>query len=96
MTTLVLLEGKVRPGGLKQVEEFFEKHLPATRGYDGCQSLVCYLNEEDCTVVTVQLWDSQSHYEDYLAWREKTGVFPEFKQLCNGEVVIRFFEQMDV
>lgn len=96
MATLVLLEGKIKPGGLRRAEEFFAEQLPVTRAYDGCQSLVCYLNKEDLTVVTVQLWDSQSHYEAYLAWRKKTGVFSDLNQLCDGEVVIRFFEQMGV
>jgi len=96
MTTLVLLEGKVRPGGLRRLEEFLVKQLPATRAFDGCQSLNCYVNKEDLTFVAAQRWDSRSHYEAYLAWRKETNVYSEFEQLIDGEVLIRYFEQLGV
>lgn len=96
LTSLVLLEGKVRPDGIGRLEEFLARQLPTTRAFDGCQSLDCYLNKEDRTLVIVQRWDAQQDYEDYLAWRKKTGVFFELEELFDDGVQIRYGDRLDV
>ena len=96
MATLVLLEGVVDPKRLGQLEEFFVKVLPDTRGFDGCQSLNCYLSTEERSLAIVQRWDSRAHYEKYLDWRKRTGVFSELEDLLTSPAKIRFFEQLDV
>ena len=96
MTTLVLVEGTVRPDGLERLEAFLTEQLPATRGFDGCRSLDCYLNKDDRTLVIVQRWDARSDYENYLAWRKQTGVFSDFADLFDDGVQIRYGERLGV
>ena len=42
-----------------------------------------------------ETWDSKSHYEKYLAWREETGVLAEFVALLEGPPSVRYFVAVD-
>ena len=95
MGTLVQLEGNVKSGRAAELEEFLRLRLPETRAYDGCQEIIGYLSEDKTTAVFVEQWDSKSHYEKYLAWREETGVLADLTDFFEGPPTIRFFDAMD-
>ena len=95
MGTLVQLEAKAKPEHVQDVIDLLKQRLPETRAYDGCQEITIYLNEDGHTFVFTEQWDSKSHYEKYLAWREETGVLADLVALLEGPPDIRFFEAVD-
>ena len=96
MSTLVLLEVTAKPECVDAVKEFFRKHLPDTRKYDGCQDVSGYEHEDGGTIIQVQRWDSKEHYQKYLAQRVESGVLAELESLLDGNPSIRFFDPIDV
>lgn len=95
MSTLVLLEVTAKAECVDDVTEFFRTHLPDTRKYDGCQDVTVYLNDDGKSFVQVQHWDSEAHYQKYLAWRVESGVLSVLEPLLDGEPSIRFFNPID-
>jgi quinol monooxygenase YgiN len=93
--TLVHLEVKAKPERVHDVIGLLKQLLPETRAYDGCQEVAVYLNEDGRTFVYFEMWDSKSHYERYLAWREETGVLAELVALIEDPPNIRYFEPVD-
>ncbi len=95
MSTLVTLEVVAKAESVQELKDFFKRHLPDTRSYDGCQDITAYLNEDGRTIVAVEHWDSKEHYQKYLAWREETGVLADLAAMLDGEPTIRFFDPID-
>jgi quinol monooxygenase YgiN len=96
MRTLVLLEVTAKEESVDDVIQFFRTHLPVTRSYEGCRDITVYVNEDGRSIVQVQHWDSEEHYQKYLAWRAETGVLSELESMLDGDPSIRFFQSTDV
>jgi len=96
MRTLVLLEVTAKAESVDDVIKFFRTHLPDTRSYDGCRDITVYVNDDGRSIVQVQHWDSEGHYQKYLAWRAETGVLSELESMLDGDPSIRFFHSTDV
>ena len=96
MRTLVLLEVTAKAECADDVTDFFRTRLPDTRSYDGCQDITVYANDDGRSIVQVQHWDSEEHYQKYLAWRVETGVLSVLEPMLDGDPSIRFFNPIDV
>ena len=97
MTVTVLLELKVKPECLQQIEEDLRVNLPDTRAYDGCKFLDAYRSQDDAAdIVIVEQWESRERYEEYLAWRAETGMLDHLGSLLTGPPSIRYYDRLDV
>ncbi len=96
MTSTVFLEFKAKPGLGNELLAKLKEILPDTRSYDGCQSIDVYQNTDDPDACIIHgQWDSQGHYEKYIAWREETGVLAAFVEALEGPPSIRYFNKTD-
>jgi len=88
---LVNLQLKIKPEVRKEFIEWFHSILPDTRSYQGCSALYCCSLEGDAEAVeVVSKWESKSHYDDYLKWREESGDLDVLGNFLAADPVFRF------
>ena len=88
---LVNLQLNIKPGVRKEFIEWFHSILPDTRSYEGCSALYCCSLAEDAEAVeVVSKWESKSHYDDYLKWREESGDLDFLGNFLAADPVFRF------
>ena len=92
MSILVQLEVKAKLESVTAMNELLAGMFPDTRAFDGCIDIKAYLNDDGHTYVFIEHWESKSHYEKYLAWREETGSLALLGALVQGPADIRYFE----
>ncbi len=93
--TSVFLEFAAKPGCGGVLMETLRDVLPDTRSYEGNQSVDVYQKVDDPeTCIIHSQWDSQGHWEKYIAWREETGVLASFVEELEGPPTIRFFNKI--
>jgi len=96
MSTLVILELKVKPDSVNTLKEMVKAVLPDTRSYAGCEGVTFYTNQDDGqTFIAVEKWASKAAYEKYLAWRTETGVMAKLGTMLAGPPSIRYFDAVD-
>ncbi len=95
MATLVLVEVDVKQDKIEALSAMLKAGFPHTRAFDGCIDLHAYLNDNGKTFVMVEYWDSKAHYMKYYKWREESGALDQLQACFDGEVSIRFFDQID-
>ena len=96
MSILVLLEGQVKSDKIAALKSYMAQIMPGTRSYDGCQGIDAYFNMDDSVdMVTVEKWESRSHYEKYQQWRKETGVFDKAVSMLSGPPNVRYLERID-
>jgi quinol monooxygenase YgiN len=96
MAIMVLLEGKAKTETVDDLKAALPRLFPDTRRYDGCQGITAYIGADDGrTVVFVEYWATNAHYERYLAWRTETGVIAQLVDMLEASPSIRYFEQVD-
>jgi quinol monooxygenase YgiN len=96
MTTTVMLEFKAKSGAGNGLVATLKEILPDTRSYDGCHGIIVFQKQDDPDTCIIQgVWDSQGHYEKYIAWREETGVLGSFVAELEGPPNIRYFNLTD-
>ena len=90
MAVIVNLQISTQPDKRGEAAVFFDRILPDTRSYDGCQWLYRTTNIEDENKWEFfSLWESKEKYHAYLQWRAETGV--SMREFLDGEPVLRFF-----
>ena len=93
MSVNVVLEIKAQPDQAANVIEFFRKALPATRAYDGFESLTLHQDQDDPSAFLIwEQWVTRRHYEAYLAWRTESGTLDELVQMLDGPPSFRFLD----
>jgi len=71
--------------------------LADTRAYDGCEGITVQRDMEDsANILLIEHWESRTHYDEYLAWREETGVLGKIVALLEGPPNIRFYSNAGV
>jgi len=91
----VIVEGKVKNN--EEFDALMRKILADTRAYDGCQGITVQRNlDEPSQVMLIEHWDSRGHYDQYLEWREETGVLGQIGELLDGPPSIRVFANAGV
>jgi len=94
--TTVFLEFQAKPLLGNELVEKLKEVLPDTRSYEGNQGVEVYQKTDDPDTCIIQSqWDSQRHWEKYIAWREETGVLAAFVEKLEGPPTIRFFSKAD-
>ena len=96
MSTMVILELKVKPDAVQGLKEMLKAVLPDTRKYAGCQGVTFYSKQDEpTTIVAVEQWDTKAAYEKYLAWRTETGLMDKLGAALSGPPSIRYFDPVD-
>ncbi|MDP7342681.1 MAG: antibiotic biosynthesis monooxygenase [Alphaproteobacteria bacterium] len=96
MAVTIFLEIRAKNGTGDELLAMMKAVLPDTRNYDGCLGLDVYRNQDDRDVlVLVENFESKSHYEKYVAWRQETGGFQQLVDALEGEPSIRYFDLTD-
>ena len=96
MSTMVLIELKVKPESVDDMKALMKELLPDTRAYDGCQSVDFYDNTETKgSMVLYEIWDSKAHQERYLGWRTETGTLDRLGALVAAQPNIQYFDKVD-
>ena len=93
MAIIVLLEGEVKDGAADTLETILTNIFPDTRSYDGCRGITAGFDSKRKTVILVEYWDTQAHYDKYLSWRKETGVLDELLEQLEGGPSIRYFDR---
>lgn len=97
MSVLVIVELQVKSECFSDLIDYLEYILPDTRVYEGCHELVVYSNtKEKKSIVIVEQWESQKHYENYHAWRTETGVLDNIRAMLAAKASIQFYDKIDV
>jgi quinol monooxygenase YgiN len=97
MSVVVLLDFRVKPDVIEESKKFFQKTLPETRAYPGCEGLDVYSNADNPTnIVFYERWQSKEHYQKYFAWRTGNGSMDEFGKKLAEPPTIRYFNRLDI
>src|SRR5579864_2453783 len=51
MSTLVLLEARIKPGLSERAEQIMVEQMPDTRAFEGCQGILCYRERQGGNIV---------------------------------------------
>jgi quinol monooxygenase YgiN len=73
MSIMVTVEFCFKPESYAAALDLLANSLGDTRSFDGCLKLDTYVDDESCTVLLIEEWESASHQEKYLGWRAETG-----------------------
>ena len=93
MSVTVIAEVKMKD--YAAMEALLKAELKNTRQYEGCEGLTVHRNMDDPNnLVIVERWESRPHYENYLAWREETGVLAKLAEQLEGDPSIRFYSNL--
>lgn len=96
MTTLVMLEAKVKADSVETLRALMVAAFPDTRAFAGCVNLASYVSQDDPhTFIFVEQWTSRDAYERYLAWRTENGTLAQLMSLLDGPPLIRYFDLVD-
>jgi len=86
MSDCVIAEFHAAEGKLDQLVALLKTALVETRGFNGCEHLESWLDEDRATIVLTESWASFAHYDRYLEWRRETGIFDVLAPLLVGGV----------
>ena len=90
MGTLVFVDLKPKASDVDTMINYLKEVIPDTRSFEGNQDINVYHEKDGDRVVMVEHWDSQGHYEKYLAWRTETGVMEKLGAMLDEPPIIRF------
>lgn len=94
MACTVLLELTVKPECVDDTIAGLGGMLPETRQYDGCIEVYAHQDQDNpTTIVAVEQWETRSHYEKYLAWRQETGALDALGAWLSAPPSIRYFDK---
>ncbi len=96
MATLVFVDLKPKPSELDSMLSYIREIIADTRSFDGCHEMLLYLEGEGEGVMFVERWESQAHYDKYLAWRIETGVMEKLGAMLDSPPIIRFAEDSGI
>jgi quinol monooxygenase YgiN len=96
VTIMVLLELKAKAEAVARLKATLPPLFRETRAYEGCRGITAYAGADRVQeIVLVEHWESRSHYERYFAWRTETGALADVLGMLEGDISIRYFEQVD-
>ncbi|WP_051342017.1 putative quinol monooxygenase [Pseudonocardia spinosispora] len=88
MATIITLEVPAQPGKGDELVAAFNKILPDTRAYKGCQSVTVLQRADDKDkIVLVETWDSEEDHNAYSVWRRDSGTLGDIMGLAAGRPV---------
>ena len=86
---IVIITTKVKEGMMPDLVKFMDSEnvLPVTRSFDGCKSVIQFVNEENNIHVIYEEWDSVESHQKYVNYRmneDKTGAAEKHLTFANG------------
>ena len=86
---IVIITTKVKEGMMPDLVKFMDSEnvLPVTRSFDGCKSVIQFVNEENNIHVIYEEWDSVESNQKYINYRmneDKTGTVEKHLTFANG------------
>ena len=95
MATTVLLEVPAKPGQGDALAAAFNKILPDTRKYQGCQGVTLHQKADDPdAVLLVEQWDSAEDHQAYSVWRRDSGTLGSVMELAGGRPEVRVYNNV--
>ena len=58
MSVMITVEFKIKPEKVDEALEEMREGLPATRNFQGCQSIDSYFDKKNSSLFLVEFWDS--------------------------------------
>jgi quinol monooxygenase YgiN len=88
MATIITLEVPAKPGQGDALVAAFNKILPETRAYKGCQSVSVLQRADDTdNILLIEHWDTSEDHDAYSQWRRGSGTLGEIMELAAGRPV---------
>ena len=84
MKNLVIVSFPAKEGMLENLKETLKAALPDTRSFDGCFSVVTYIEDATNTIHLIEDWETLEHQAKYLNWRVETGLLDILEPLLEG------------
>ena len=84
MKNLVIVSFPAKVETLDQLKELLEAALPDTRSFDGCISVITFIEESSNTIHLIEDWETLEHQANYLSWRIETGLLDLLEPLLLG------------
>ena len=73
--------------------ETLKSALVDTRAFDGCESIVVYVDaDEPDTVILWEKFATRAHHEAYLAWRVETGLLDMLAPILAEDLKITYLD----
>ncbi|MFF0494001.1 putative quinol monooxygenase [Nocardia sp. NPDC004068] len=97
MAIQVSIDMTAKEGSYDDLRNWFLEHIPGTRGFEGNITVEIARNQDEPNrILFVEKWDSREHFENYLAWRDKTGVITELLEMLDGDITFRYHDFIGV
>ena len=84
MKSLLIVSFPAKEGLLENLKETLKAALPDTRSFEGCISVVTYIEEASNTIHLIEDWETLEHQSKYLNWRVETGLLDILEPLLEG------------
>lgn len=78
MSVNMILKLTAKPGEVNDLIKWCTESFSTTRSFEGCEELNLFkVAGEMDTLMIVEQWTSQEHYEAYFNWRVENGTIKE-------------------
>ena len=84
MKNLVIVSFPAKEGMLDNLKETLKLALPETRTFDGCISVVTFIEKATNTIHLIEDWETLDNQAAYLNWRIETGLLDVLEPLLDG------------
>ena len=84
MKNLVIVSFPAKAESLETLKEAMRRALPDTRSFDGCLSVITFIEESTNTIHLIEDWESLNHQAAYLNWRVETGLLDNLDLFLEG------------
>ena len=89
----VILICRCQEGKGATLLDFLRAELPATRAFEGCQSVETFVDADDPdTVILFEQWAAREDNELYLAWRYETKMMDAINPLLQAPPELHYLD----
>lgn len=93
MSILATAEFFVKPERAEEFLVMMKAALPDTRGFEGCELVDTYVNQDDPGhVFLVEKWAERPNHESYLGWRMETGLMELLEPFVTAPPKFAYFD----
>jgi quinol monooxygenase YgiN len=94
VSVLVTVDLLVDPARQDELLQGHSEAFPDTRLYGGCQQLTTFVDQDQPGhVLLVERWVQRVDHENYLGWRQETGMFDVLAGFVTAPPVFRYFDE---
>jgi quinol monooxygenase YgiN len=93
MSVLATADLLMKPERLAELLEILGAALPDTRTFEGCEGLDVFVDQDEPGhVLLVETWAERAQHEQYLVWRQETGMFDLLAEFVSSPPQFRYFD----